>query len=125
MKQRITPEDLSQLSDEQKRKLRDWWKPKLGDMCVQFSEFGTTKIILEGNLVRVREDGEIFGKCGHQYENPLPLLSIGQMIELLGEEWQRKIYCSSMHDCGVYKNINYWKDDELVNALWEAVKQIL
>jgi hypothetical protein len=31
MKRRITPEQLAELTEEQKDRLREWWKPEVGD----------------------------------------------------------------------------------------------
>jgi ATP-dependent helicase/DNAse subunit B len=38
MKQRITVEDLQQLTDEQKEKLQEWWEPKVWDICSIFKK---------------------------------------------------------------------------------------
>jgi spore germination protein GerM len=42
MKHRITPEQLNELSDEQKERLRVWWKPQQGDYAYVVSEYKRT-----------------------------------------------------------------------------------
>lgn len=83
-----------------------------------------------------RAENRLFGWCGDagylQFDQGgfgIPLLSIGQMIEFLGEhnagDWsigQKDGYY------GVWSGTEYYVDDEyeeLVGVLWEAVKEIL
>lgn len=130
MKQRITAEDLQQLTDAQKQKLREWWKPEMGDMCIN------------GNIIILFKHGcSYFGvniawNNDYNYNYPslemvkkycLPLLSIGQMIELLLER-----YGNSQCDICCQNTLSYVNNGnslmhnrELCDALWEAVKQIL
>ena len=70
MKQHITPEQLNELSDKSKDKLRKWWKPEVGD------------INQDGHAYVVSHKSELFKKT-----KDLPLLSIGQMIEFLDVNW--------------------------------------
>ena len=39
MKQRITVEQLNELADEQKEKLREWWKPAYSDIVHVCNEY--------------------------------------------------------------------------------------
>ncbi len=89
MKQHLDPKDLDQLTDSGKQKLREWWKPKVGDFY--------KNIYSEGfDLIGV-------GCMSQECECPtmdrfdaldekkmcLPLLSIGQMIQFLDEHgWE-------------------------------------
>lgn len=113
MKQRITIEQFNELSEEQRKRLREWWKPSYGDInyCPN-DDFGES-VVLKG-------DEDIFTK------NVFPLLSIGQCIELLFD-----LGCDVDMDHGKLKVLS---DDYLelecgkfnwCDPLWEAVKQTL
>jgi hypothetical protein len=122
MKKRITVEQLKELTEEQGNKLRVLWNPQVGDsMCLRS---GVVLIIKEGtDLLRNKSI----------YQHRLPLLSIRQMIEILGDEiaemsptWNddNKIIRWAVDVC----NANYggwFSSKELCDALWEAVKKIL
>lgn len=56
----------------------------------------------------------------------LPLLTIGQMIEFLDEDnrWEMTEYKPFKHGTG-YKDIPWDNKQELCDALWEAVKEVL
>ena len=68
MRQHITPAQLQELSEEQKERLRSWWRPEKGDRYVTYT-FKHTKIIKElggenggiydiyGNVVAKAEEG--------------------------------------------------------------------
>lgn len=111
MKQRIEPEQLLELTNEQRQKLQNWWQTELGDYMTDFS---------------TEEDGRYFvGICKYikpSSENKTigyPLLNIGQMIELLEH------YHISQYD---FENtLSAWAVGQnlLCDALWKAVKQIL
>lgn len=70
MKQRITFEQLQDLTESQKSRLRDWWLPTQGDF------FHT------GNGCRI----EVVSQYLQPDDDDLPILSIGQMIQLLHEK---------------------------------------
>ena len=97
MKQTITPEQLNELTPESKDKLADAfeWKDGINWTLVMGSSNQTTY---------------------------LPLLSIGQMLEFLGDDWHDFVI-KSVEDCGDVQ-IPYLAD-ELCDALWEAVKHEL
>lgn len=84
MKQWITIENLNELSDEQKEKLRLWWKmrnPGRFDLYV-------VKVTYDG-VARykgpiVHSDDRDFEEDFYQGE-ALPLFSIGQMMEFVGD----------------------------------------
>ena len=125
MKQHITIEQLNELSANGKEKLREWWKPKIGD------------IHTEGTVTEIVDDDNGFYLCygfdgdGFRYkkEEIFPLLSIGQMIEYLFDEGLS--YAPVMFPCTDGKNKLYTvgkqnnEPKELCDALWEAVKEVL
>ena len=116
MKQNITIEQLNELSEKGKKKLRKWWKPKEGDLFLD--------TIGEGQVVWCCEDDV--------EEGSLPLLSIGQMIEFLDEHLLEGNYQIQRNG-----ERNSWRlnsDDiefdeegksELCDMSWQAVKEIL
>jgi len=124
VKRRITGDQLNELTEVQKQKLREQWKPEAGDVI--------ESDIFDSEILIGAVDRESLYACTDTdfsviYEKLLclPLLSIGQMIEIIGNDWYMKAFCTSMHDCGIYKNMKYWKNDDLCDALWEAVKERL
>ena len=90
MKQRITVDQLQELTEEQKQRLRGWWKPEEGDLVYNkfFNEFK---------------------------QEELPLLDIGQMIELLLNRAVDPIE----------EPYELFINENLCNELWSAVKQVL
>lgn len=70
MKQRITPEQANQLTNKQKYNLLQWWKPKLYQLMTNSYGHRFYIISLDKDYLK-----ELYG-C-------LPLLSIGQMFEIL------------------------------------------
>src|SRR5690554_4691823 len=89
MKQHITIEQLNELSDKAKEKLREWWKPEEGDLVIFLQDnnhfdketfvVGTGTFLTDkGWGVNYEDQAGLMPK-----ENVYPLLSIGQMIEFL------------------------------------------
>jgi hypothetical protein len=111
MKQRITVEDLNQLTDEQKQRLRDWWKPESYDRYA--SETATGELKPYG-VYHWCENPEIQVK-----DKRFPLISIGQMIELLLNREPRHGFDYDFAKC------SFTKDDEICDRLWNAVKEVL
>jgi hypothetical protein len=119
MKQHITVAQFNELTKKGRDKLWNWWKPRNGDMFLDF-EIGYGCLI--------SEKPETFKK-----KQRFPLLTIGQMIEFLDE--QDKILCidygsSYVSEMGqtnwrVIFDESQYEDDELCDALWEAVKEVL
>ena len=122
MKQHITPEQLQELTDEQRERLRGWWEPEL----YQLNRYGV-KFYLES-----LDEGYL-----REIRGCLPLLSVGQCIELLEEKdpgsWS--ICCSKsggwyITSSNLYAPKYYIADGgkdfvELIDALWQAVKEVL
>jgi hypothetical protein len=140
MEQRITPEDLQELTDEQRERLREWWVVREGD---RFFAKGKWEDIAgesaPGCVESYDFDGESWDK-----KDCLPLLSVGQCIELLEEKYPNGIsFHSDWGDCSevwivlvqdtqgddppdsFIDRITITRDHELIDALWQAVKEVL
>ncbi len=126
MKQHIAPEQLQELTDEQKERLLQWWMPPgRGDSCAYFIKNGHGEYVVAGTIDNLMENIVT--------AMPLPLLSIGQMIELL-EGKATYIDVSNMYArldnkppaWGVMKPDAFdIRADELADALFQAVKAVL
>jgi hypothetical protein len=121
MKQIITVEQLMELTEEQKQRLRELWKREFGDVFY-ITDYKDNK---EAQMQVMDRVWQLIVK---DYRKEfLPLLSIGQMIELLiqhhGEYWSDSI--SKINGTTYSKNIYFTYEDELCDALWQAVKQVL
>lgn len=121
MRQRIGVEQLKQLAPSQQEKLREWWRPQLGD-CIAQPDVTDRFIFADELLLK-----------GLVKENCLPLLSTGQCIELLFElnafrKWHSKD--EEILNCGYdtgWIGLD-WSgriETELIDSLFEAVKSIL
>ncbi len=101
MKQHITPNQLNELSDKGKKALSKFVKNKSWDVEYSDPTFTVVK---------------------------LPLLSIGQMIEYLGEV-EKFITVDNHYGWVVTQGedeiVTGMRIDELCDALWEAVKEVL
>lgn len=91
MKQRITLDEVYSLNEKQKARLYDI-----------YSMFGDKERILTET---------------HPANGSLPLLTIGQMIEIIGDD-----YINVLME---YDNGNPAWVEHVCDALWEAVKEIL
>ena len=122
MKQRISAEDLAELTPEQQERLREWWTPEVGDYIVHDTQ----------GIGCLFGDVDIMDKT-----HMLPRLSIGQCIELLKSRWTDRVNISE--SLGKYRvqtinavvqNHAYIKErvyvaDELIDALFATVKEVL
>lgn len=138
MKQRITIEQLNELSEEQKERLREWWwgaNPRLSDIyAVKVKYDDITRY--EGPYVL--SGHRDFHEDYHTGE-ALPMISIGQMIEYLRTKSRSVIEEGNdkFLDVRVYgdrstvdfhgKSYTDWteSDGELCDYLWLVVKEIL
>ena len=125
MKQNISIQDLDQLSEKGKEKLRKWWKPKDGDIVTR-TDYQKEFHICEGGLRSSVYWGLENAKNMAPYS---PLLSIGQMFEFLDEyrehdgysdDWLREIFQGVATG-----NVQRQYEGELCDALFEAVKKVL
>jgi len=135
MEQYITVKQLSELTDRQKEKLREWWKPSKGDLFVAMT-VGTPE---HGFIIDHHKPGydNKEGLCECDWcmagsDVALPLLSIGQMVEYLDgdvhiesrKEGFTVIY-QPFYDYDPYVNGKEFCKVELCDALWGAVKETL
>jgi hypothetical protein len=134
MKRRIDLAQLNQLTDEQKQKLREWWKPQEGDWFYNNAEFIESSI----GEYSVPNPGTMFDHNAPyeanfiEFKDCLPLLDISQMIELLkSKSTQIRVGCEGelivSDNNGKYTNEHfiYILNDDLCNELWETVKEVL
>ena len=137
MKQRINAEQLQELSKEQKISLKEWCKPQFGDVLNSI-KCGEVVFIYANGQDRLNFDSD-----GYEWdikENCLPLLSIGQMIEILQGKSEQITTCYNekgvelmvwtefpkqiQHISGRLK-LSRYKADSYCDALWQAVKEVL
>jgi hypothetical protein len=120
MKMRILIDQLNELSVDQKERLREWWEPELGDY---FNDSDGKQQMIND----MDSSGWIYYGSGSWNETKndiFPLLSIGQMIELLKCLDQKPT--TEHHKAR--SCIAYYLDnitDEPCDDLWLAVKQAL
>ena len=131
MKQRITVEQLNELNHRQKMKLFEFWKPGLGDWIYNPTRKEIGVICgVEGEASNIIHVTWYYGGDSviQLKGATLPLLTIGQMIELL----------YNCHTCisievgtqGFFASVkagvkNKQTEEELCDALWEATKRML
>lgn len=103
---------LRQLSDEQRNKLNNIWKPKILDMIVVNNNQAYIKHIdiIEGQEHLTYDGNKITLK-----KNAMPLLSISQMIEIL-----RKLKYDFSGDWG-----SILLHQDVRNCLWECLLYLL
>lgn len=153
MKQRITSEQLNELTNKQKEQLREWWKPQQGDYVYVISEHKRTNrktavltVVSDKKSPRPAMTGH--NNPVHVYhlmftndskgdiaesKNLIPLLSIGQMIELLETKYPTLHIDKDLKE-GLMETDRYRvfqqsrgtsQSDNLCDTLWEALKTIL
>lgn len=132
MEQRISVAQSNELNDGQKERLREWWEPAGDDV-----------FWVDGEGLVIRHDAyQEFGQLVPQFyvngrmipkTKCLPLLSIGQCIELIASKTNEMglQFYNTTCDWHVWLG-NYggrmkrdWLEDELITTLWQAVKTIL
>lgn len=90
MKQHITVEQLNELSEKGKEKLRKWWKPEYGDYYAyhRHTYKGIWKYSEHIYIDQMGYDivDPTIGSDNEPGERDYPLLSIGQMIEFLDDD---------------------------------------
>lgn len=143
MKQRITVEQLMELTEEQRANLRKWWQPQLFDVITTMDEDTTSfhetntfcvTSIEDGLLIDVRFDAILFK------EDSLPLLSTGQCIDYLGDilislkldtcGWvieSKGMITRKCDSCGTEEKFECTDErsyyEEPIDALWELIKE--
>ena len=127
MKQVITAEQLQELSEEQKERLRDWWEVQEGD---RFFAKGLWEDIAGKSGPGCVENFDCEG-LSYKKENCLPLLSVGQCIELLHGKFAETISIEYSKHWDQWFVSSDRTDEpeteagEIIDALWEAVKAVL
>lgn len=130
MKQHISAEQLQELTQEQKERLREWWKEHQ-------SYYDVGVYYIDGRQVCQSVGEKTYNDTliSIKTEGAIPLLSIGQMIELL----QEKVGHFGIHNMfAEIKDVSGpgWsihkpkcfdiRANELCDALWHAViKEVL
>lgn len=105
MKKRITREQLQELSEEQQKLLTINWTPEVGDYIVDLLK-NDQKDYFVTNAENISNR--------KPYLQNVPLLSIGQMIEIL-QNSGIQIFLDGTH----------WYDDDICDKLWEEVKRVV
>lgn len=134
MKQRITKKQLQQLTTEQEDRLRELWEPRIGNSVKYKFDDGVLFINIyanDNNIVLTRGNERI----RVSKSDCLPLLSIGQCLEIIEAN---SCYLVTNNEKGnnTYDIIKYSKWEgrhdsfviegiEIIDTLWEAVKQSL
>jgi len=123
MKLRIEPVQLNELSDAQKQRLRELWEPKQFDVYINDSGETFVAALFDrdwsnsgGKIIRITGGGNNKNNC-------LPLLSIGQLVEMIRKKRTDYIDLIESYEgwyCGTSA-----LEVELCDALWQAVKKIL
>lgn len=129
MKQHITIEQLNELTDKGRERLREWWKPKtLGELFYDPEHGYVAWNPSTPMKMRIAE------------VEPLPILSIGQMIEFLESqlEFGRIIELTrdvnnpawfveicELDGADRFEGGVIFHEPELCDTLWEAVKEVL
>ncbi|GIP31589.1 hypothetical protein [Paenibacillus sp. J2TS4] len=124
MKQRVTIEQLNQLSAVQKGKVQHQWKPDNGDRVLYRSREGVITGIdslQSGGTFFVETIDKKWRALLVEKKECLPLLSIGQMVELMA---------ALREDGGVslnalFPSMGEWTADELSDRLFEAIRSHL
>lgn len=131
MKQNITIEQLNELGEKGKERLREWWKPKEFDLYIsrygyevngwEVDNDGCVSFDEENKLDKVNDGDSKWEKC-------YPLLSIGQMVEFLDENkimLQFDNYGRKYENEKDVKHFHIGFNEQLCDNLWLAVKEVL
>lgn len=125
MKQHITTKQLNELSEKGKEKLRKWWQPKMGESA--YNTEAKKRVVIDAyHESMVAAHGKAYWYVF------LPLLSIGQMIEFLGDN-KIKLFFVFSKQLGWKNNGTHTSSitlekhgkEKLCDVLWEAVKEVL
>jgi hypothetical protein len=140
MKQYIEPEQLNLLSPEKKERLKEWWKPQRWDRIYLWHPFERSAYgnrSWEDIVLGVVESGLcIEDPHGSpqpeviQKEHCLPLLTIGQCLELLVDKgYYPSINLTPFHwDIVLYQDeeaVEFDSGGDLVNELWDLVCEVI
>jgi len=128
MKQHATPNQADSLSNKGKKELLKWWKPRDWDLVDGKNGFIGTW----GEYLAEKREA-LPGYERNSFLPPkswdlsvfkmecIPLLSIGQMIEILGND-----YIHELHDFDDINDLcDYTKAKDVCDSLWYEVKEKL
>lgn len=119
MKQCIEFDQLEELSEKQRERLDEWWKNNYRGIAIENG----------GDTYCDGGDCSCDGEGHGSYYDHFPLLSIGQMIEFLEEEYNTSMASwqgwAITIDQGRGINVHGYENKELCDALWSAVKDVL
>lgn len=138
MKIRLYKEDILSLTDEQTDKLMELWEPKIYDVVLikeiinddaEYWESSVADRSINGNLLTLSEIDESYGDTLVEVHTKdcLPLLSIGDLMEILDSNEESIFTMNKFHDSIYQVSINgksYYGDNKC-NALFEALKEVL
>ena len=124
MRQRITVENLAELSPEQQEKLRVWWKHEEYDVFVSKRDnYSHSVDWVCGDEIHYFYSGAKSYTCVG-IKICLPFLSIGQLLQLLDDFTEEP----SLKNENLRLSINrtmWLGNSKLVDSLFQAVKEIL
>ena len=135
MKLRIETSQLNELSDAQKQKLRELWEPQVGDFAtIDGDDENILMAIYDVGMGCIDVNGGLRNDIDKEYLTPI--LSIGQMIEILSEILldisivpksllaEKRLWSITI----TFRKTTFMKSFEgleLCDILWQAVKEIL
>ena len=99
MKQNITSKQFESLNSQARIKLQEW--------CEKHGYH---------DIVENKKEGVAFGEV-------FILISIGQMIEFLGDSWHKGAFICTGDE--VFGRCDGFTNETLCDYLWEAVKEVL
>jgi hypothetical protein len=137
MKQHITTDQLDELSEKGKKRLKKWclkktragerWTiPNNGGVGIAQYDYNSSYNTKKQNRIQYIDEGEVRSDRTqltdeeHNGEYPLPLLSIGRMVEFLGENWEWR-----QREAGMCPDNKALHPKYLCDGLWKATKEIL
>lgn len=139
MKKRIDIEQLMSLSDEQKEKLRELWVPQSWDRVLvvggfpyygHISEYEDAVSVNDNEWFETGQITNVDGDIFYRKEDILPLLTIGDMIEILPNYCIIEKKQSHEEETPVYRVINIEsgivrESTEFADILFETLKEVL
>jgi hypothetical protein len=139
VKRRITPEQLQELTEEQKVKLREWWRPERLDAYYNENSHWYRAVLYSGigphDLQVIYHEGSTAMDAQFDYlKLCIPLLDMGQMVEFLQDNDNNIRYDPfEENSIQIFKNGEWGRNSHYVSllnkdicdTLWKAVKAVL
>ncbi|WP_088189604.1 hypothetical protein [Desulfosporosinus sp. FKA] len=121
MKQRISTDQIQQLTAQQRDKLKEWWMPSFGDLFV-FEDY------CDENLFDTEDEININFFNAKIKPFSLPLLSVGQCLSLLAP-YNPKLNLESnglWHlEIQVKNDQKIYMEKDPIDVLFQAVKLVI